>query len=89
MDLSINKVKSKYLEFKLVGQKPKTQVWQVLSKHYGDVLATIKWYAPWRQYCFFPESEILFNATCLSDIIGFLKELNEHHKKKKILEASS
>jgi hypothetical protein len=43
-----------YIEFKLVEQKPKTSVYHVLNKRYGDVLGTIKWYAQWRQYCFVP-----------------------------------
>jgi hypothetical protein len=45
---------SKYLTFKQMPPKPKTQVWDVLSKKDKSVLGTIKWYAPWRQYCFFP-----------------------------------
>lgn len=50
---------SKYLEFKFVEAKPKTQVWNVLSKSDGSVLGTVKWYAPWRQYCFFPQGETI------------------------------
>jgi len=73
----------KYLEFKLTELKPKTEVHQVLSKHHGDLLGTVKWFPKWRQYCFFPNlnSDFLtFSSGCLSDIIQFLEKLNEMQK---------
>jgi hypothetical protein len=66
---------SKYLEFHLLEQKPKTKVIGVYSKKNDDVLREIKWYGRWRQYAFFPEPETIFNSECLNDIIIYMKGL--------------
>lgn len=43
-------------------------------------LGTIKWYAPWRRYCFFPKPEVLFDAKCLQEIISFIDKQMEERK---------
>lgn len=63
----------KYLEFRLLEQKPKTQVIEVISKRRGSRLGIIKWFGRWRQYAFFPESGTVFNIECLNDIQSFIK----------------
>ena len=68
---------SKYLEFKLLEQKPKTQVIEVKSKVQYSRLGIIKWYPRWRQYAFFPEWGTLFNTECLNDIISYIRELRK------------
>jgi len=68
---------SKYLEFRLLEQKPKTQVIGVMSRYAGIKLGTIKWYGAWRQYAFFPESDTLYNVECLNDIISYIKGLRD------------
>ena len=65
----------KYLEFSLIEKKPKTKVIGVWSKRSSDRLGIIKWYGPWRQYAFFPETGTIFNVECLNDIIIHIKEL--------------
>jgi len=40
-------------------------------------LGKIKWHGAWRQYCFFPEEDTLFNSDCLNDITDFLNKLNK------------
>ena len=73
-------METKYLKFihlNLLGHK--TQLWQVRSKSSNELLAEIKWYGAWRQYCFFPLNA-LFNSTCLDDIKKFLDKLNEEHR---------
>lgn len=73
---------SKWLEFRIAAVKPKTMVWQVISKKSGNLLGQIAWYGPWRQYAFFPvPADVLFNAECLGDIKAFLE--NEMQKRKK------
>lgn len=79
---------SKYLEFKMLDKEPgkKTYVTKVYSAHYGFELGTIKWYAQWRQYAFFParlQGDLIFSAGCLQDIqdhIKFLMERRRHEK---------
>ena len=66
---------SHYLKFKLIEEKPKTDVYEVCSKMTGLRLGMIKWFGRWRQYSFFPENETVFNGVCLDDIISFIKGL--------------
>ena len=77
--LSVVKL-GKYMEAEFVEEKPKTQVWQVKSKSDGSKLGVIKWFAPWRQYCFFTVDVSVFSARCLRDFASFLEKLNQHHK---------
>lgn len=62
----------KYIEFNLIEQKPKTSVYAVRNIKSQAILGWIKWYPTWRQYCFFPESDCVFNIDCLKDIIEFI-----------------
>lgn len=64
----------KYIQFDLVEQKPKTSVWAVRNIKSQSIIGYIKWYCAWRQYCFFPETETLYSAGCLQDIINFMGE---------------
>ena len=66
---------SKYLEFSLIEQKPKTKVIGVWSKKSADRFGLIKWFPGWRQYAFFPENGTIFNVECLNDIVSHIKEL--------------
>jgi hypothetical protein len=43
-----------YMEAEVTEIKPKTLVWTIRNKNNGYVLGWVKWYAPWRQYCFYP-----------------------------------
>ena len=67
-------IKSKYMEFHKIGDTGKTEIWNVLSKSSGFNLGLIKWYSPWRQYCFFPSSNCVFNNKCLDDIQKMIDE---------------
>ncbi len=65
---------SKYIEFYELADSGKTKIWDILSKRHGDILGKIKWYGAWRQYCFFPSPAVVFNKTCMEDIIDFIQE---------------
>ncbi len=71
-----------YMEFKLQPRRGKTQVWLIENKGSNNVLAVIKWYGAWRQYCFFPFLDTVFNTSCLSDIQHFIKQLMDERKNK-------
>ena len=58
--------------------KPKTEVWDVLTKGSNYLLGEIKYYARWRQYCFFPKDKPVFSVGCMQDIINFTKELTKN-----------
>ena len=75
---------TKYMYFKLVKKKPKTNKYLVCNKKTDDKLGIIEWYSYWRQYIFEPswERTCVFNHTCLNELAEFLKELNTKHKEK-------
>ena len=60
------------LTFAQIGDTGKTFLWTVNN---GAVrLGEIRWYAPWRRYCFFPQSQTLFDAACLLELIWFIRD---------------
>jgi hypothetical protein len=65
----------KYLSFVEQAPKTKTKVFEVKNKVFGDVLGYVKWYAPWRKYCFYVDSDLVFDAGCLWDIQDFMNKL--------------
>jgi len=68
-------VESKYIEFNKIGSTGKTDIWDILSKSSGFILGKIKWYGAWRQYCFFPSPNCVFNNSCMDDIKKMISEL--------------
>ena len=71
----------KYLSFIEQASKTKTKVFAVKSKVFGDILGHVKWYAPWRKYCFYVDSDLVFDAGCLADIQDFMDKLMEERRK--------
>jgi len=61
------------LNFVLMGNSLSglTQIWNVESAHTGIGLGSVKWYAPWRRYAFYP-SPALFDSACLQEVARFL-----------------
>lgn len=68
--------------------KRKTRIFQVTNKEFGDYLGDIKWYGPWRKYCFFTKAildhskpvQFIFESTCLQDIAKVLNDLMINHR---------
>jgi hypothetical protein len=58
----------------------RTKSWSVSSNGYD--LGTVRWYAPFRRYCFFPKSDTVFDASCLSELQVFVLEETMKHMKK-------
>jgi hypothetical protein len=82
------KKETKHLVFETIEHKPKTEVILVSNKS-DESLGLIQWYAPWRQYCYFPEmldypNDLVIARSCLSDILEVITELMDERKKKKI-----
>lgn len=73
------RVRTKYMTFVKVGQKPKTSEWHVINNNSGFVLGSIHWYRTWRQYVI-ETNECVFNNSCLNEISGFLTKLNDELK---------
>jgi len=66
---------SKYLCFEELEVKPKTKQFAVKNIS-GFILGCVKWYAPWRRYCFFNTAiELVFDTVCLAEIKDFITKL--------------
>lgn len=58
--------------------KRKTPIYNLFSKYNPGVkLGEIKWFGAWRKYCFYPESDTIFDNKCLNYIIEFLDFVNK------------
>ena len=83
----------KYLCFEKIGDylnafqleaKTKTKQFEIKNKS-GCSLGYVKWYAPWRKYCFFTSdvvSGLVFDAGCLTGICNFINKLMAERKEK-------
>jgi len=63
-----------FVEFEIEGRK--TRVYEVRGRRSDVLLGMVKWYGPWRQFCFYPEATTIFNNGCLSDLTGVITHLN-------------
>lgn len=73
-------VVEQYITFSRKESTGKTQRWVVLNNRSGEPLGRITWYGSWRQYCFFPEPECVFNPSCLQQITDFTARLTKEHR---------
>jgi len=72
---------NKYIDFVLILEGTKTNKWHIISKSSGAVLGLIKWYAPWRQYCFLTLFTVVWNVDCLRSVQEFITAEMEKRKK--------
>jgi hypothetical protein len=72
--------KYEYLTFEKTAQPGKTTVWDCKNSRSGTVLGIVKWYSPWRQYCYFPTVQAVYSTGCLNDITHFIGQLKEGEK---------
>lgn len=73
-------IESRYMEFDKIGDTGKTEIWNIISKSSGFILGQIKWYGAWRQYCFWPSSQCVFNTGCMDDIQKMIKKLMDQRR---------
>lgn len=72
-----------FLKFEQVLDSPKykiTKMWDVRSVNGNDLLGMISWWTKWRRYCFFPDSDKVFDAACLTEIAAFCTQQTELQK---------
>ena len=74
---------TQYLQFVEFEKKTKTRVIAVKNIHHQEVIGIIKWFGRWRQYCFFPSTETVWNINCLNDVNSVIIMLADERKKKK------
>ena len=72
----------KYIQFDLVQQKEKTQIYAVRNIKSQLILGYVAWHCGWRQYCFGPTlmQETIYSEGCLKDIADFIKQLMDARK---------
>jgi len=58
----------------------KTHLWACRNIRSDSPLGSIRWYGPWRQYCFFPSSATVYSAGCLADIQDFISQAMKARK---------
>ncbi|MBE3049608.1 hypothetical protein IMZ48_45365 [Candidatus Bathyarchaeota archaeon] len=44
-----------------------------VTKRLGGLLGWVRWYGPWRCWCFLPCEGTVWSADCLEDIVRFIK----------------
>lgn len=75
---------TQYLAFGVVEQpKEKKTKWiAIINVHHEEIIGEIRWFSRWRQYCFYPYHDTVWNTTCMEDIQTVIKELMNERKKK-------
>jgi len=71
-----------HIQFHHTPQDPKrkTKTWVVANGDY--ILGTIKWFAKWRKYSFYPRDDepTVYEQTCLRDIASFIETKTKEYK---------
>lgn len=57
-------------EYRGTSKSGKTEVYDIRCN--GMFLGEVKWYAPWRRYCFYPVAVSIFDFSCLKEIMEFI-----------------
>jgi len=53
----------------------KTKTFECMNNDGVTVLGDVEWENGWRQYCFYPEDDMVFSMSCLVDICHFIQQL--------------
>jgi hypothetical protein len=69
-----------HLHFSKCSSTDKTTQWYCIENRSDGIFGTVQWYAPWRQYCFFPDRFKVFSQDYLCDIQVFLNQLMDDHR---------
>jgi len=71
---------TKYLRFIDVEARQKTKIIAVVNIHHDEQIGEIKWFGKWRQYCFYPNGNTIWNVNCLNDVNSVITKLMEERK---------
>lgn len=81
----MDKKPKKFLEFILLEEKEKTNVYSVYHKEKQISLGIIFWYGAWRRYVHKPDDDTIWDSACYKEVSAFLDKLmderNEIRKK--------
>ena len=65
---------AKWINFVLIKEGKKTNVWLVVPNEGRERLGEIKWFSHWRKYAFFPLPDTVYEDDCLKDIAEFIDQ---------------
>ena len=69
-------IENKWINIIEVPHTGKTKGFEIRNKSGDYPIGEIYWYSSWRQYCFYPWEDMIFNSGCLELITEFLKDIN-------------
>jgi hypothetical protein len=74
---------AKWISFKLNDRrlKARTDTWEVWNAAEASHLGQVRWFSPWRKYCFFPAGGTVFEEVCLRDLAEFVESQTLQHRK--------
>lgn len=74
--------KGSYIVFRDGPRSPsgKTRTWTVLNDA-GRYLGTVRWWASWRKYCYFPEDDTVLEQVCLRELATFVENRTQEHRR--------
>lgn len=78
--------KFKIVYFELIEKKERTSVWGCYKNAGSTLMGVVRWEDAWRQYCFYPEPDIVFSADCMEEVSWFIKNLRTFEVSAKIQE---
>ena len=61
----------------------KTPIYYIFE-HNTNCIGEIKWYAPWRKFCFYPDKDTVWDSKCLTDLLEQLDKINLEYKEKRL-----
>ena len=71
---------TQYLAFVETPTRGKTKVIAIVNRHHEQIIGEIRWFGRWRQYCFFPYNDTVWNTTCMDDVNSVIGELKNERK---------
>lgn len=75
------KTQYQFISFKKIEMVGIFSRWYVKNNISKQSIGVVAWYAPWKQYCFFPNSsQIVLSGGCMIDIKNFMIELRDGEK---------
>ncbi len=72
----------RFFAVRMLSLKPgrKTREYEVVNRRSGDVLGTIAWYGPWRQFCFLDNGGCVWSIGCLGDLMDAIRQAEGERK---------
>lgn len=63
---------------KIVEIKRKTPIYYIFEYN-TNCIGEIKWYGPWRKFCFYPETATVWDSKCLTEVLQQLDMINKDY----------